>query len=159
MARKKRRTTRRTYAKRKTKKEKINEKYRSAAAIIIILAIAFAVAIVFKQPGAQEGIPPVLQQIIPEKGELVAGVTCENKIMTLGIANNLGTELRLQNTADPNVRFVTNGIVDNDPGCDVDTLAPGESATCTEVGRNLQEGANQLVVYTREQTFSQTVIC
>jgi len=156
MAKKKRRTTGKP--RRRVTSAFPDSKYKTAVIIIAILAFVLVIAIMFGQKPSEE-LPPVLQYILPEEGELVAGATCDEGLISLSVANNLNEEIRLQNTADPNIRFVTNGIVDNEPGCGTDTLAPGDVTTCNEVGINLREGANQLVVYTKAQTFSQTVIC
>jgi hypothetical protein len=65
-----------------------------------------------------------------------------------------------------NTYFMTRGMVDESPGCEKETLAPGESTVCTKVGKDdtrygNTEGTNRITIQSPNndgKTFAEAVV-
>jgi len=156
------------YTRMANKESKMSKKYTSAGIIAILVIIALGYYALVGDFGANDKAAENLEDSAPSDGselegqalEFVSVTGCGSKGLRLEVGNVFEKDLLLQNSKDANIFFTVNGMVDIEPGCDVDTLAPGDTTICDEVGHAIRvDGDNILVVQTIEETYSEQVTC
>ncbi|MBW2963175.1 hypothetical protein KY306_00160 [Candidatus Woesearchaeota archaeon] len=109
--------------------------------LVALLAIALMVLAVACMAPEEEAGPigeaPVAEPVVPIEPvtvpvaelELLADVVCANQIISAVITNN-GEEAW---TLNDDIKVILNGGWDKEPGCDKETIEPGENMACNAI--------------------------
>ena len=100
---------------------------------------------------------PTTPTVAVEDLELLTDVVCVNGKLNMIITNNAEEDW----TINDDVKIILNGGWDEEPGCDKEVLASGESTLCEEVDFPvvLDSRKNVLVVREDGQTAKEEVFC
>lgn len=99
---------------------------------------------------------------LSDESEVFTQVSCEDMVISV-VVKNTGDETwilqRVPGGPWTNVGFMNRGVADATPGCEKDSIEPGESTVCSTIDMVVIEGENRVSVSSQEGSFAKLVMC